>query len=468
MFGPAQHVSRARRGAISAPLGVAAVGLVVLLLLLPGASDVVRTHPALGPAPPSVGAGSLPATGSAPAERPAGPSVSPSFRIIHPILPQWVNVTSTVPGGAPPSSYGGTMAYDPMDNETVYFGGCTNTQCPSDQTWVFTRGLWTNITNPSDAPPARQLASMDFDGNVHSVLLFGGAGANGPLGDTWLFQGGIWTNVTFLSQGPAPREGGALAFDPAPEENGSVLYGGCVPFGLGQDCVNNTWVWQSWSGWVPLTTSITPPGVGFGAMAYDPSSGDIVLFGGCAGVFCSSLSGSTWELYSGQWWAVYPSSSPIPRTEVSMVYDPAIPGLLLFGGLSGSFPDFADQNDTWSFSNGAWTLWSPPSAPSQREDYTLSTDPTGGTPLLFGGSSDTGSQNDTWAYEYVLGAYLTASTYTSEVGESVTFTVTVGGGSGPFNATIAFGDGSLGLLDGAGPDAARRAHLPDGGPTWPA
>jgi hypothetical protein len=339
-------------------------------------------------------------------------------------------------------------SYDPADQETVYFGGCSAQVCPDAYTWVFAHGHWTNVTDPSDEPPARHSASVDYDANMRGVLLFGGTGASGVLGDTWLFQGGRWTNLTFVDQGPSPREGAAMAFDPAPEENGSVLFGGCVPAFLSQVCTNDTWVWQSWAGWVPLPTSIAPPSVGFAQVAYDPVSGDIVLFGGCSGSFCFGISGQTWLLYSGQWWAAYPSTSPAARTGGAMVFDPAIGGVLLFGGIDSSL---AYENDTWSFSDGNWQPWGPPVTPTPRADFGLTTDPSGATPLLVGGSSSSGSQNDTWAFEYLPGALLLPHPASAEVSEPVTFTLSLSDGTSPYNATIGFGDGTSRLVSGPGP-----------------
>ncbi len=237
-------------------------------------------------------------------------------------------MTNTTPGNSPPPTWSGNSAYDPLENETVYFGGCGDLNCSlvSNQTWVFGNGTWTNETNPFDAPPARDTASMDYDPYMQSVLLFGGQNASGAyLNDTWTFSGGVWTDVSFFSPAPSARAGAGLAFDPAPEENGSVLFGGYGTAGY----PNDTWVWQSDAGWVELTPSAPPPGLYFPGMAYDPLGGEIVLFGGYGPV--TGVSGETWELYSGQWWPVFPATSPTPRYLGSMVYVPSVSGLLLFG-----------------------------------------------------------------------------------------------------------------------------------------
>jgi PKD repeat protein len=368
-------------------------------------------------------------------------------------MPTWINVTRNATRNgtpvAPPGGYAESVASDPLDGVTVLFGGCLASQCPSDQTWVFANGSWTNVTPRSGSPPARDYASMDYDANMGGDLLFGGVNAAGAyLNDTWLYAGGIWTNVTFVGGGPAPRFGASMAFDPDPEENGSVLYGGCVAVSLVDSCFNDTWVWEGWSGWVKLSPSLNGPGVGFAAMAFDPFGDLLVLFGGCSGTLCLSVSNQTWELYGGQWWLDHPAVSPSARTDVAMAYDPAGHGLLLFGGLDASLSYDAD---TWSFAAGVWTLLSPSAAPSARSDFGLALDGSGTTLLLVGGEGNGPAENDTWAFEVPVSVTLAPSTSTAETSQPVTFTATLAGGTGPFFVVAAFGDGTSGYSVGPGP-----------------
>jgi PKD repeat protein len=436
------------------------VGALVAVLVLSGSGSWLGVTPSLSaateaprtpvPASPSAAAAEVSTVTSAPAT--LRPAVS---------APTWVNVSRNGSGVAPPTGYAESVTYDPMANLTVLFGGCLADQCPSNQTWAFSNGSWTNITPLTGSPPARDYASMDFDPNMGGVLLFGGAGAGGvPRNDTWLFRGGFWTNVSYVGGGPAPRLGAAMAFDPAPEENGSVLYGGCVDVSLSYNCFNDTWVWQGWSGWVPLTPSLTGPEVGFAGMAYDPADGYLVLFGGCSGVFCFGISDQTWEFYAGQWWEVQPAVAPSALTDASLAYDPVGKRLILFGGINNSLELTAE---TWSFAGGAWANLAPAASPSARSDYGLALDATGTTLVLVGGITNSSEANDTWAFEVPASVSLVPSTTAYETSQAVTFTATAGGGTGPYNLLLEFGDGTGVQLSGPGPTFTTTHAYPEPG-----
>ena len=320
-----------------------------------------------------------------------------------------------------------------MDNETVYFGGAIfGGAAFTNQTWVFANGTWENETNPFDAPPARNYPSMDFDPNMEAVLLFGGNSLNGSLNDTWTFSAGVWTNLTFVGPAPSARYGAGLAFDPQPEENGSVLYGGYGTVGYPTD----TWVWESWSGWIQLFPSSGPPELANVAMAYDAVNGYIVLFGGYGPTL--GYGSETWEFYSGQWWHVFPITSPTGRELGVMTYFPSYGSDLLFGGWSGS----VELNDTWLFSNTTWTQEKPLGSPAARDSPGLALDGTGTAPVVVGGDNLTQGFGDTWAYEYSPTVALSAAASSAQVTEPVTFTLTFAAGTAPYRAAVDFGDGS--------------------------
>ena len=298
-------------------------------------------------------------------------------------VPTWHNVTRTGPGEAPPAAWLGTTTYDPADRETVAFGGCSVSVCPENYTWVYQDGQWTNITNPLDAPPARAAAAMDYDANMHGLLLFGGVGNSGYLSDTWLFSGGHWTNLTWVGPSPPARIYAMLAFDPAPGENGSVLFGG---YNVHIGFFNDTWVWEGGAGWVVENTTVQPPYTDAASMTYDPAASAMLLYGG------GDVS-STWELYGGQWWQLNIPSPPY-RYGAGMVFDNATSSVILFGGINGT----TYLNDLWSFSGGAWSSVSFGTPPSPRGDMGLTLDPSGSVPLLYGGTNATESFNDCLLY----------------------------------------------------------------------
>ncbi|HLM70066.1 MAG TPA: PKD domain-containing protein, partial [Thermoplasmata archaeon] len=369
-----------------------------------------------------------------------GPSYAPVTPSLSPPV-EWVNVTGTAAAARPPPTDSGSTAYDPLDGETVAFGGCTSVQCPENQTWAFSNGSWTNLTNPHDAPPARYGAVMDFDPNMGGLLLFGGHGLGfTDLNDTWLFRAGEWTNLSRYSPvTPSPREYASMAFDPDPEENGSVLFGGNA---LGVGATNDTWIWQGASGWVPLAASTPPPTTYNAQMAYDPVEGAIVLFG--CGYGCGTPN-ETWELYSGQWWQVLPSGSvPSYRYSAGLTYDAALSSLVLFGGFGFS----GALNETWTFSQGAWTNVSGEvgPAPPARWLAGVSPDSSAFPPLLVGGINSLFERySDTWVLEVRPTVGLAASPLSTEVTVPVTLNATVHNGTAPYRAVFEFGDGGVAL-----------------------
>ncbi|HYK92978.1 MAG TPA: PKD domain-containing protein, partial [Thermoplasmata archaeon] len=88
----------------------------------------------------------------------------------------------------------------------------------------------------------------------------------------------------------------------------------------------------------------------FGAMAFDPLLGEVILMGGCGYVICPL--GDTWGYSDGSWYNLTSSlgTAPAPRYGHMMDFDPALGGIVLFGGrnLTGVL------YDTWLFT-GVWT-----------------------------------------------------------------------------------------------------------------
>jgi hypothetical protein len=435
--GSTRYRPRLSTGFPSAP-AIFVLAVIVLLVgaFAPGGGLSANAQPS--PTASRIAAGPEPAREPS-ASGPRSSGVSPT---------DWINVTASGNGTAPPPEYAVASAYDPFGNVTVLFGGCSDSECPSNQTWTFANGVWTDATPRSGSPPAREFASMDFDANMGGLLLFGGYGESGELNDTWLYAGGVWTNLSYVGPAPSARYGAAMAFDPQPEENGSVLYSGCVFFGIAIGCSNDTWIWRGWSGWTPLATSFPPPAVAFASIAYDPWSEAVVLFGGCLAPSCTSYNTETWELAGGEWSEVGPLLGPGARSGASAVYDPDGQRILLFGGYDlGAY-----LNDTWSFYEGSWTNVTPAHSPPAREDAAAVVDPTGSTVLLFGGQGSKGSFNDSWALEVAPSVSIRSSVTTAETSAPVSWSVDVSGGTAPYSITVSFGDGTLESFSGSGPN----------------
>jgi hypothetical protein len=88
-------------------------------------------------------------------------------------------------------------------------------------------------------------------------------------------------------------------------------------------------------------------GIGF-AVADDPVSGQIVLFGGVDDY------ANTWLLTDGRWALADPPTSPAGRIDASAAFDPVTRQVLLFGGQQAPFGAGRPLNDTWAWDGSTW------------------------------------------------------------------------------------------------------------------
>ena len=167
---------------------------------------------------------------------------------------------------------------------------------------------------------------------------------------------------------------------------------------------------SSWTNITPPGSDPSPPSRFLPAMSYYPQGHDDVLFGGYGEVGFGPFTfyQDTWTFASGRWSEAIANSSctvascPSARAGAMMAYDPALSGVVLFGGYVYSANiSYIAFGDTWLFSNGAWENLSATAGtgPSPRFEGSMAYDPLDGYVLLFGGSTDTGaSLGDTWAF----------------------------------------------------------------------
>jgi hypothetical protein len=152
--------------------------------------------------------------------------------------------------------------------------------------------------------------------------------------------------------------------------------------------------------WINETGSVgtSPPVLAPAGMAFDQHDGYAVLFGGTSSGPGAQPTGETWRLVSSHWQNLTPSLSvsPPPRREGAVfTYDPALSGVVLFGGLGAQ----GYLGDTWLFSAGHWFDLSnnQSRSPTPREAAAASYDPSTSSLILFGGVDASGARNDTFA-----------------------------------------------------------------------
>ncbi len=260
--------------------------------------------------------------------------------------------------GVPRGAYGGAMAYDAYDRAVVYFGGTTRSTL-LDETWLFSGGLWYNATAQlARAPPAAAWPAMDFDATYQVVLLYGGCSASAcPGNSTWYYTASSgWTNITAsLSPATPGLTSAALAYAADGAAAYSVLFGGCTDAGCLMPS-NRTYGFAG-SGWIEIPTPHSPPATWGAGLSYDPAFPGLILFGGCTVAGCTD--GQTWTYYNFEWTDqtvsfAAPGAGPPGRSHSVLTWDELDSVLVLFGGGAGS----RFFGDTWGLSCGSGScLW---------------------------------------------------------------------------------------------------------------
>jgi galactose oxidase-like protein len=300
------------------------------------------------------------------------------------VVPTWTRQASAT---SPSARYAAAMAYDAATGDIVLFGGLnviSGTGHTYGDTWTWNGSAWTK-QHPATSPPARGAAAMTYDAATGDIVLFGGNSISGhghQFGDTWTWDGSTWTKQ-HPATSPPGRSGASLAYDPA--TGNAVLFGGFL---------HGTWTWDG-STWTKQQPATSPPLRGYAPMAYDPATGNVVLFGG-EQRGKEAMLGDTWIWDGSAWTKQHPATSPPARGAAVMAYDAATSGIVLFGGLDSTD---ARLGDTWTWDGSAWTQQHPATSPPSRYYAAMAEDPATGDIVLFGGLARRGTAlHDTWTW----------------------------------------------------------------------
>jgi len=110
---------------------------------------------------------------------------------------------------------------------------------------------WVQL-NPVHNPPRRGAPAMAYDPVSQKIVMFGGYGRLNYYGDTWTFDGTDWKNQR-LTVAPSPRAAAGMAFDVTLQK--LVLFGGWN----GQNYLGDTWLWDgATSTWAQTSPAKSP------------------------------------------------------------------------------------------------------------------------------------------------------------------------------------------------------------------
>jgi len=187
---------------------------------------------------------------------------------------------------------------------------------------------------------------------------------------------------------PSPRAVSAMAYDPVSKK--VVMFGGFND----TTYLNDTWTWDGTT-WTQENTPVAPSPRTSAMMAYDFASRKLVLFGGFDG---NEFLGDTW-LWDGAtstWTLASPATSPKPLAGAMLFTDPKNGKADLYGGFDGQFY----QLDTWRWVGGTWKRVHPTNAPPARAWAVVGLDLTRKIVILSGGLGDVRTDN-TWTWDGV-------------------------------------------------------------------
>lgn len=204
--------------------------------------------------------------------------------------------------------------------------------------------------SPEPTPiPAGPVSGTGFsiadDQSSGQVVLFGGVD---DYANTWVWAGGRWT-LEDPSLSPPGRIDASEAYDPSTQQ--VLLFGGRHnPFANGAP-LNDTWAWDGAS-WVEVgqTTNGPTPGEG-SSMAWDAALNEMVLVTSAAN---ASGSDATW-IWSGAGWKLEPHGAVAPNAfDLPMAYDPVTKSLIAEGCCSTPVSPLGALDTTWQWNGTRW------------------------------------------------------------------------------------------------------------------
>lgn len=268
------------------------------------------------------------------------------------------------------------LAYDASTCQVVLFGGGTHTD-----TWTWDATGWTE-QHPAHVPAATTTELAAYDPIGKQVVLVGTPtpGVNGGV-TTWSWTGGDWRQLSTAHQ-PSVLDHASLVLD---ANSGRLVLVSSSP---------QSWEWSG-SDWAP---NPTPPALG-ADVVFDASLGTLVaidLGGQGGGPIVSKLvpgtSGgvATWQQYD-------PPTGAFPDYPIGYsIYHDAIGKVVYFMPAR----DQGSGNQTWTWSDGTWTLWPPGAEPNGFWRNRAVYDSALQAVVFFGGGTAQGGKvnalNQTW------------------------------------------------------------------------
>ncbi|MHC4896994.1 MAG: Kelch repeat-containing protein [Planctomycetota bacterium] len=239
------------------------------------------------------------------------------------------NWKKMAPLTSPPGLGYAGMSYDSGRKVCVLFGGRTGA-ARMNQTWEWNGTNWTQVKT-ANSPAIRYGHGQCYDSRRGVTVVFSGFNALPYYPDTWEYDGKDWKQVA--TTGPIGRIYCRMEYD--------FLRGKCVMFsGYATGAtpsvdIQDTWEWDG-KAWKEIKLACQPPARWGHGMCYVLPRG-IVMFGGHKQTAPGSGARNDTWLYNGKSWSeIKPTNAPTVRRLHALATDPGSTRILLFGGTSGT------------------------------------------------------------------------------------------------------------------------------------
>jgi N-acetylneuraminic acid mutarotase len=299
-----------------------------------------------------------------------------------------------------------------------YSNGYTFDVSGSFQDTPPTENDWTEL-NPPTNPDGRSNSTMIYAGNGRVILFAGDNADDGFLGDMWMYNvfANTWTEITYEgTETPGERNNPRITYI----ENDKILLFGGNNIVWTKDELNDTWIFDlNTKEWTDVTpTGTNPPPRHSHELAYIGND-KVILFGGTD---ASNYFNDVWEFdtSTNEWTELMandpsPTGQPDVRSSHTMSYI-GDNKLLVFGG-SQWVSDLIYFDDTWIYdvSSNTWTEITGATPPLDRQGHGMAYDDVNDKVVVFGGFSDTASDemDDTWEFDVATETWTETDTSTS-------------------------------------------------------
>jgi hypothetical protein len=319
------------------------------------------------------------------------------------------------------------MAYCPDTGKVYVFGGIDDMYVLHNDLWEWDGSKWSKVAADVQ-PTARMDAGLAYDPARKSLILFGGQNTYSSytatvFNDTWEWSSTTrkWTQL-FPTNSPEALYGHGMVTDTG--RNKILLYGGMtqntVMYGYPpssypgiypEPLSNDVWEWDgaksTWTNRTPPATTSSPAARQYPVIAYDEGRQKLFLLDNSNYSMYpgSTSSGSFWEWdpVSAGWVARTSGDYLDYNSSVYVAYDSIRRREVFCTDAVNPMVSSTAANETWELDakGPTWYVRNLVTTPSSRYYAAMAYDRGRGVVVLYGGSANGFSTDETWEYSVV-------------------------------------------------------------------